>query len=155
MLLIRDMQFLIGFIGIASVWVIFLVMANVDVDDPATAENESWTAEELETFGIIFVVISVAELGLPLWRYRLWSGMINDGVEHPARVTNIKMVGDGESIFVSYTHDGTEIANGRPIGGLIRTSSKRLSLGDEVTVIVSSKKPDRYVLLDLHLKPQA
>jgi len=152
-LLVRDMYFLVSILTPVFLWCVFLVFSNFDMDDPETPEDESWSESELQILMFVFIIATVADGGFIVWRYLLWSRLMRTGVEMRVKLERYKQDADGLDINVTYTFEGREIKEGRIISGLIPFRALEMSEGQEVSILVSSENPERYLLLERYLKP--
>ncbi|MBU1158582.1 MAG: hypothetical protein KKE24_04505 [Candidatus Thermoplasmatota archaeon] len=153
--MLRDI-FIISVIGaLIMIWVLFLVMSSWVTDDPALPVEEQMTSEDLEYIGLVFSLMSIAQVGFLAWRYRLWSRLLSNGIELRGRVVDIETEGEIVSLKIAYTCEGQEITTTKTISGLLPLYKKKISIGEEVRVLVNTKKPDRYLMLNYFFKHQA
>ena len=151
----RDMLFHVALSGIVIMWLVFAFVLSVKVDDPATYEDESLSEEAFRVMVVIFWAFTTAFLGLIGFRYRLISRLVRGGVEVPGKVVRLKPASQGMIIMtVSYRFGGKEIEASKSVGGLLpKLSAKPLREGQEVSLLVNDAMPERYIILDLYLKP--
>jgi hypothetical protein len=102
---------------------------------------------------LAFLAVTGVDIGLVYWRYKVWSDMVRLGVQVPGLVTSLEKVSEGFSIKVSYAVDGREITENRIVGGLMPRPGKMVKQGEKVTVLADSRHPERYIILDMYLKP--
>ncbi len=154
-LMIRDVFIISAISVIIMIWALFLVMSLWATDDPTIPAEEQMTPEDIEYLGFIFSLISIANVGLFVWRYMTWSKLLNNGIELRGRVVDIEAVGDSVELKITYACEGREITTSKTIIGLLPLYKKKISLGEEVAVFVNTKKPDRYLLLNYIFKRPA
>jgi len=154
-LIVRDIILFVLITGIAVVWIVFFVTIAIGGDDPETPEDESMTLEGKQTLLMVFLAVTAIDLILIYRRCRIWSNLVRFGQEVPATVTGLVPMGQGYLIRVEYTINGQEIINDRMVGGLIPRIGKMVDDGDKVRLLVDSRNTDRYIILDLFLKPGA
>jgi hypothetical protein len=154
-LLRRDIFFYLFVSFIVETWVIFFMISALAVDDPATSEDESLTADVERILLVAFWAVTTGFLGVITWRYRLWSTLVKGGVEVHGKVRSMKTTAQYGMflVTVSYRFEGEDIVTSKPIGGLLPKFRKTIREGQDVSLLVNRNKPGRYIILDLILEP--
>ena len=151
----RDMLFHIALWGIVFTWLLSAFVLSIKVDDPATYEDESLSPEALGYTLVVPCVFTTAFIALITFRYRLISGIVRGDTEVPGKVIRLSPAPQGMSIVtVSYRSGGKDVQSSKSVGGLLpKLSVKPLREGQEVSLLVNDARPERYIILDLYLKP--
>jgi hypothetical protein len=96
---------------------------------------------------VIFLLMTLGDIGILGWRVRTLSTFVNHGVEATGRVVGITTVGD--QVGVDYEHDfqGSNLKGSIGLGGFATHKTAERFIGREIILLVNPEKPKRTLVL--------
>jgi hypothetical protein len=100
-------------------------------------------------FPALIALITLAAVGVLVWRVRLFNTIYDDGIEIPAVISNIQFFRDRGRVEYVYTYQGQKYLSGNAIHKVRQTQA--LQIGAEVVLMVDRNNPKRAFISDLYI----
>lgn len=100
------------------------------------------------TLLVIYAVITVAALGVLIWRIQVFKTVFSDGFETTAVIKNVFFFRDRGRVDYAYTYQGQNYTSGNAIHKVKQT--RALMIGEQVTLVVDRNNPKRAFIRNLY-----
>lgn len=128
--------------GIVVIWVVYLSLILLVEDDPTDEGSFS-----KDTILILFLLMTVGDMAILGWRVRYLSAFANRGVETPAKIARVTVIGDQIGVEYDYVFQMEQL-NGRiGLGGFSTRKKAESLIGREIFILVDPERPKRALVL--------
>lgn len=115
-----------------------------------TGDEISEGAVAPDTIPILLILFcGVADVFILRWRIHTFSSVLSNGEQVPGKITNIIQLGDSKTVEFTNRFQGQEYKSTKMIGGIIPRKWLKPQVGQEVTLLVDSHKPMKFLVLDM------
>jgi hypothetical protein len=128
--------------GTVMIWAVYFVVVSLVKDSSSGGESLS-----NDTILIIFLLITVADIGILGWRARYLSTFASRGVETPARIARLTKMGDQIAVEYDYSFGADRLSGKIGVGGVSPQKKAEALVGREIFILIDPDKPTRSLVI--------